>query len=401
MSKEKLSVEQLAQKTQEIVNTENSARELACPQNLMQWRKCEELITECSKKLDQDLLIVLRETLEDEKKDLDNRFASFALLYTYYRKNGKIDQMQAIIDAYAQTFSQYYLCDFYKLMALVKVSTIEKYDSIFALLEGEDYKKYDEYPGYMNLYVEICARYYEIYLDKRFQSNMGTDEPCFSKYLAKACEFAEQCCSNKNGQGNYAKLHANRGRIYALMGRYGDAEKAILHAIDLVSETDEMRSLTIASFNAFYQNIPSIAAYDISAKKLSEKASEISQNAKSEIEELKKANEQQLESQKQSFTKEMEKLKMENLRNVSAITAVFSLIISGIQAFANLNDAHSIGRVFSLYASLFFLGIGVIFLTTYLFTRDKKSCKNFGLVLTAIVCVLAIVAFVLCTVLPY
>ena len=101
MGKAKITTEQLTRAIKKIIETEKKANELSSPQNLSEYRKNEKSITDYSKLLDQDLLDILKKWLNDKKQKKDERYVCFALLFTYYRKNGKRNQMQTLIEVYS------------------------------------------------------------------------------------------------------------------------------------------------------------------------------------------------------------------------------------------------------------------------------------------------------------
>lgn len=305
-------------------------------------REFELNITALSKKVTRDTIKTYEDYVNDRNNPKDNRFACFFILFTYYRKNGYINDMEDIVHTHSYEFKEHFLLDHIALMGEIKVSTISKYKELLEKC-AKLLDKYAEFTGYLNQYVELCARYFELHLDERkTEQEGGVKDYCV--LLQNALTSAEKCCSLNP---EYPKLHANRGRIYALVGRYDDAERAIMHAISIIPE-DNYHDKTVSSFENYYENITSIAAYD---------------NAATEIETVKATI--------ATAKEETSKMRAENLRNVSIVSAVFALLISGIQAFATISDFKLVGKVILMYAGLFFFAIGFICVATSVYATRK------------------------------
>ena len=140
------------------------------------------------------------------------------------------------------------------------------------------------------------------------------------------------------------------------MGDYDQAEKEIMDGIALVPE-DSYHAQTVSSFENYYENITSIAAYD---------------NATNEIRKVQKTV--------STAEKDIKNMRVENLRNVSIVTAAFALLLSGIEAFAKIQDFHVIGRVIMMYAGLFMFAIGFICVVASLYSAPFKEKKASNLI---------------------
>ena len=96
--------------------------------------------------------------------------------------------------------------------------------------------------------------------------------------------------------------------------------------------------------------------------------------------------------------KELSSMRMENVRNVSVISAVFGLLMTGIKAFADLSDFKDISRVLIMYAGIFLFAISFVCFVTSL-TSCKFRERILVNVLIIILAIVGITAFVLSLVL--
>jgi len=310
------------------------------PRNFELW------VTKKSKEITQSNIAKYEKYVCDNTYPLENRYVCFFALFTYYRKNGYIHDMGKIVYSFEPEFKNFYLFDHIKHMSRIKVATISQYDEL--IMHGATLlKKYHDFVGFLNQHVELCARYYELHLDMRkVELPDGTTD--YTDLLKQALEAANVCCEQDS---SYAKLRVNRGRILALMGDYDQAEKEIMDGIALVPE-DSYHAQTVSSFENYYENITSIAAYD---------------NATNEIRKVQKTV--------STAEKDIKNMRVENLRNVSIVTAAFALLLSGIEAFAKIQDFHVIGRVIMMYAGLFMFAIGFICIVASLYSAPFKEKK--------------------------
>jgi len=221
-------------------------------------------------------------------------------------------------------------------MGKIKVATANQYESL--IVESEKHlETYLDHVGFINQYVELVARFYELNLNLRYDK-VHLDR------LNETLKFADKCCRYDD---DYSKFFVNYGRVAALLKKYDLAEEYILKGISLVPD-DSMHDSRVASFNLYYEKISSIVAFD--------KAEET----------IRKCEEKQLDFEKkqEKFDKEVATLKIDNFKTISLISTVLAFLLGGVEAFANITDRFVIGKVMLMYSGLFISLIGFICLLT-------------------------------------
>ena len=338
-------------------------------------REYEFAITEKSKTLNADNLDKYLSGIHDTNEDTFIRFSCFFLVYTYYRKNNLLSDLDKIVDENYSLFKSQFLFPFLYIMKEAKLSTINQLDRL--LSEGEKHlEMYKDYIGYLNLYTEICAKYYEVNLDLRGEvseeeQENPTDEiqkkMVGNARLKKALEAIETCCKE---QSDYHKFYVNKGRIYALLGDYDNAEKFILEGISKVNN-DSYHDKTVSSYEGAYNNVMNIISYDKAQKtiKLCEKKQDL-------------------------LDKSVKGIQIDNLKNLSILSTVIAFLLGGVEAFANITDYFVIGKVMLMYSGLFLCLIGFISLlaTVSIFKFKQKLLPN---LLAMLLIVIGILIFAL------
>lgn len=361
-------------------------------------REYELHITSLAKAITCDNVKDYEEFLYDKENTLEHRFSCFFVLFTYYRKNGFFNEMKSCIDYAKRLFTEEDHPIFYhvKLMGMVKLATISDYKKYIAESK-EHLETYKDFAGFLNQYVELCARYYELNLDERFKtkdeekteqkskkkknkketvivitpqekSEAEKDAETYCDELISAKAAALKCIEQNS---NYPKFHANLGRIYALMGKYDKAEKSIMKGIALVPN-DSYHGATVASFENYYENITSIVAFDRATAQISE-VSDTLKDAKEEIAEL----------------------RAESFRNVSIVSAAMGLLLGSIQAFSTISDYLTLARVIIMYSGLFIFAIGAICLVTSLFISKSFKKKITANIISIFIAIIGLAMFLL------
>ena len=92
------------------------------------------------------------------------------------------------------------------------------------------------------------------------------------------------------------------------------------------------------------------------------------------------------------ISEEISKSKVENVKNLSIISAFLSFLLGGIQAFAKIEDYKVIGLVMLMYSGIIFCMIGLVNLITSLFMFKIKD-KPAPIIVSSIVIIVGILLF--------
>lgn len=338
-------------------------------------RKYEFAIAEKSKLINQSQLSEYENAMHDKSESEFFRFSCFFLLFTYYRKNNLLTEMKELVDTNYDTFKSQFLFNFIYLMKEAKLSTVNQLDKL--LEEGEKHLDfYKDYIGYLNLYAEICAKHYEVNLDLRGKINdkdIEDDNPIFLKKkegnarLEKALSALDTCC---NEQPDYHKFYVNKGRIYALLGDYDNAEKFILEGISKV-KNDAHHDKTVSSYEGSYNMVLNIISYDKAQLTIRE-----------------------CEKKQELLDKSVKGIQIDNFKNLSILSTVIAFLLGGVEAFANISEPTVIAKVMLMYSGLFLCLIGFISLLSTLSVFKFKQ-KVLPSVLSILLIVIGILIFVL------
>lgn len=311
-------------------------------------REYEEAITDQSKKLAEADLDGYINLVDDKTQDIFARFSCFFVVYTYYRKNNLIRKLKNWVYRYEELFATQPLFPFIYIMAEAKAATISQLDTL--LTRGEKHlERYKNHIGFLNLYAELCATYYEVNLDLRGD----VDDPSGNERLKTAFALTEKCCEE---DPKYHKFYVNKGRIAALLCDYDGAERFILEGISKVPN-DSYHDKTVAYYEGFYHKIATVISYDKAQAtiKLCEKKQE------------------KLDETLRNMDKSMKAMQIDNFKNISIISTVIAFLLGGIEAFKKISDYHVIGKVMLMYAGLFLCLIGFVSLIATVSTYKFKQ----------------------------
>ena len=218
------------------------------------------------------------------------------------------------------------------------------------LSESEKHlERYKNHLGFLNLYSEICATYYEVNLDLRgnVADQKGNDR------LKKAFAIAEKCCEEGC---DYHKFYVNKGRLAALLCDYDNAERYILEGISKVLN-DSYHDKTVANYESYYHKIATIISYD---------------KAQAAIQ-LFERKQEKLDETLHDLDKSMKGMQIDNFKNISIISTVIAFLLGGVEAFKNISDYYIIGRVMLMYSGLFLCHIGCVSLIATISTYPFKQ----------------------------
>ncbi len=311
-------------------------------------RDYEIAVTEQSKKLTEEDLDEYLKLVDDKTQDMFARFSCFFVVYTYYRKNNLIRKLKNLVYSYEELFATQPLFPFIYIMAEAKAATISQLDAL--LSKGEKHlERYKNHIGFLNLYAELCATYYEVNLDMRgdIADQSGNDR------LKTAFALTEKCCEEAP---DYHKFYVNKGRISALLCDYDSAERFILEGISKVTN-DSYHDKTVAYYEGFYHKIATVISYDKAQAtiKLCEKKQE------------------KLDETLRNLDKSMKGMQIDNFKNISIISTVIAFLLGGIEAFKNISDYHIISKVMLMYSGLFLCLIGFVSLIATVSTYKFKQ----------------------------
>ena len=311
-------------------------------------REYEMAMTEHSKTLDESDLDEYIDFADDSTQNMFARFSCFFVVYTYYRKNNIIRKLKNLVYSYEEIFFSQPLFPFLYIMAEAKVATISQLDAI--LSESERHlERYKNYIGFLNLYCEICATYYEVNLDLR--GDVADQEG--NERLKRAFAFAQKCCEE---DPTYHKFYVNKGRIAVLLCDYDGAERYILEGISKVTN-DSYHDKTVANYETYYHKIATVISYDKAQAtiKLCEK------------------NQEKLDAALQNLDKSMKGMQIDNFKNISIISTVIAFLLGGVEAFKNISDYYVISKVMLMYSGLFLCLIGFVSLIATVSTYKFKQ----------------------------
>ena len=286
----------------------------------------------------------------NKKKEKALCFVLFFTLYTILRKN-KIGDLKEYEDKYINEFKEYdNCCAFIKLLTLYNSNEgVEKPKNVInyakALLRK---KELVEHSGIINLYVEATCAYYEANLEER-------------EIAERELKDAKEEITKLISQDAYSKYLLNKGRLEVLLGEYVEAEKDINNAIKSVP-IGEGRERTVQQYEHYLSKLNMIKLYDQNDVKI----------------------------------KEVEKIKTDNLKSMSLITALLAFILGTINVFSEVKDPQILVKLMVAYFGLVVVLLGVLLLGIRVIYREKKNkFLNYsvavllaGIIVFAVACVL-------------
>lgn len=225
--------------------------------------------------------------------------------------------------------------------SFTKIEVWKLLNEALALTETVEYSKHI---GFLHLFAELCANYFEANLDER-----SINAEVLEQGLEKAeVVIEEDLKSVKSGYSKepYHKFYLTRGRLLVLTKKYIEGQQSINEAIELL-RNDKNRESKVSLYEIYINKISLIKAFDDS-------------NARIE-----------------NIDQEMDKQKIESLKLISIFSAVIGFVIGGIKAFESVSDFKSVALIIGEYAGFVVMLIGIIYLFFYFtLSGSKKLSKS-------------------------
>jgi len=329
------------------------ARQLACKENFNEYvneRECEELIASKEKEivlteeLDKKLLKFLDDNIEKNNKE---SYVIFQLLFTIYRRK-RYGNLEGYVNKYIYSFKKYPFTNFLELLMIynVKKDNIHLNEVIIkskrlSESKGNEYD-FTTHSGVINFYVEAVCTYYELNLDAR-TSEEGIN------YLKDAIEKIDSII-RASTKKVYSKFLLNKGRLEILQGKYDIGEEYIIKAIQNI-DSGSKRYFTVAEYEQFLTKLEMIKLYDKNNGKI----------------------------------KEVENLKVNNIKSLSLMTALLSFILGTINIFSNVKELKTLALLMIMYFGIIMLLLGIFLLyINLLYNYKNKKFNWFNVILIII-----------------
>ncbi len=293
--------------------------------------------------------------LENEKNENALCFVLFFIVYTICRKN-KIGNLQDFCDKYINLFDEYEFTEFIKILTEYntkkddknQLRIIRKTKKLIEL-KGDNFD-FSTHNGVVNLYVEAVCSYFETNLDEREDEKL---------YIEDAKNKISSIING--GENKYPKFTLNFGRLEALLGNYQQAEELINRAISYIG-SGETRVYTVHEYEQYLTKLNMIKLYDLNDKKI----------------------------------KEVEKIKTDNLKSLSLITALLGFLLGSINIFSTVTDVKVMALLMVTYLGLIIILLGILLFGIKLIYKEKNKKFTAYILVTLI---LGVLIFALSTIL--
>lgn len=193
----------------------------------------------------------LSQILENEKENLKIRYNAFFGLCTYYRRRKDTSKYGELLERYKYSFSENPTYNYLKSMFLMQHGRDEDIEEAI-ILAGKAIRDIPNNVGISHCYSEIIAEAFEEgVLDiERNRTELDHATSILKNVLKETSD--------------YAKFYCTYGRLLAADGKYKDAKKEILTAIDKEDSSRNDYALRIGDYEKYL--------IQITAKSYSDKA---------------------------------------------------------------------------------------------------------------------------------
>lgn len=263
---------------------------------------------------------VMQEIIEDDRQEAKVRSAAFAALLAYLWRWRDYQQFRKAFDSY----QEYFVNTSPSLVALYRgmydQSQVSKQGGRQQALKSAQAAKeaMPRLPGALNLFAEAVAI-------------AGVRGDATDEELNQAMDAIDKAIEIDPG---YAKYYSNRARILAAKGRYDESYRDIEKAIELeTSEYDEYL-LRIADYQSIHTTI-----------QLSERLTEISQQAEA------------MKREQERASKQVSSMRGETLTLLGLLAAVIAFVVPNVQLVSNLQSAEA-GLLMTFMAGLILVVFG-------------------------------------------
>ena len=303
-------------------------------------REFEKSITDLAKSIDEskESLSFLKTYDEKDVSKLEHAFICFFVLFTSYRRNSNYKKMKELYEKYIDLFANDYpiclhITNLYNLNVYKNDRSLYKAlkESMKIATEKDKNNKYDftSHPGILHLFGDACATYYERNIEAK-----ESDES--KEIIASAIKCVDIAI---NEEPEYSKYYCTKGRLLGLSKKYDSAEEQIKEAISMEADKEKRDEHRIREFEQHLITISILRTHDITNDKVGE----------------------------------LNKLKVDNYKTISLMTALLAFLLGTIAIFANLTNPLHIVFILLAYVALLLILLGVVLFALSLAMKDIKK----------------------------
>lgn len=256
-----------------------------------------EKLTKSDDSLVDDLLYILR-----NETDLELRFRAFFGVASYHRRKNNHSEFKKVVNEYIDEFRNFSL--HYHILSLMH----KQFGDRDGILKSIEYGKLAVMK--LNRHIGVLHNFCEAVV-----AGIEEELPIEEADINAANSFIETVITLKH---DYAKFYCTKGRLLAQRGLFEEAQKNIIHAIDIENPASNDYAMRISD----YKNYLSI----IKTKKLYTKVVREIEEAKSSI----LSSEESIQQVAAHTKEQMEHMKTQNLQMLAFFTAIISFIIGSI-----------------------------------------------------------------------
>ncbi|MBE7084808.1 MAG: hypothetical protein E7368_01985 [Clostridiales bacterium] len=276
------------------------------------------------------------------EEDKNLCFALFFMTYTICRKMKNLNLVE-YTEKHVDKFGGYKFFEFIELLAyyntyfdnrsrkkiIRKVKELSESKGVNNVGNAVQTWDYTKHGGVINFYVESICSYYEECLQERDDNR---------EILEEAKKKIEGVIGKGENYDKYSKYHLTLGRVYALLGDYDLAETKIHEAITYIDK-GEQQERTIKEYEQYLLKMGMIKLYDANDKKI----------------------------------KEVEKIKMDNIKTLSLITGFLGFLLGGINIFTEVKETKAMAFLMLTYVGIIGVLLGVMLVGVKLLYKEKNK----------------------------
>lgn len=269
------------------------------------------------------------------KNTLLDKMKAFSFLFifaTKYRRSKKLGSYD-LVRKFRFCFNDIPMYEFCLLLA--KYSQVNDSSSLKNIINDtklllDDSILKDEI-GVKNFYCELIATYYERELDSRnnIEANIA---------LKDALKLINEVINSKQGN-SYDKFYTTRGRILVLLKRYDEGEYEIRKGLSMLDNNDLEKVNRTILYESYLIQANSIRQFDLSNDKY----------------------------------KELDKIKVNNLKIITLITTLLGFLLGSINIFAYISDPFLMGMLLIAYVGLLLILCSTLLIGFGLIFKDIKK----------------------------
>ncbi len=269
------------------------------------------------------------------KNTLVDKMRAFTFLFSFATKFRRLKKLGAydLVRKFRFAFSDIPMYEF--LFLLAKYSEVNDSSSLKSIISDTklllDNSILKDEIGVKNFYCELIATYYERELDSR-----NNVEAIIS--LKDALKLINEVINTKQGT-SYDKFYVTRGRILVLLKRYDEGEYEIRRGLSMLDNNDIEKVNRTILYESYLIQANSIRHFDLSNDKY----------------------------------KELDKIKVNNLKIITLITTLLGFLLGSINIFSYISDPFLMGMLLIAYVGLLLILCGTLLLGFGLIFKDVKK----------------------------